>query len=300
MRKKYTIEQVKNYFKERGCDLLEETYINCDTSMKYKCNCGNVSKITFYKFKQGQRCKKCGRNEKYTFGYVYNCFNEQSCELLEKEYRSNIEPMKYRCNCNRISKITFNEFRKGKRCKKCGNEKIANQKRRPFSYICDFFKKNNCELLETTYQDSRTAMKYRCSCGNISKINFSSFQNGNRCMKCGAKKRSGINNCNYNPYITDEEREERKSRTSDLHYQRWRKKVFRRDDYICQKCLIRGGNLNAHHIASWANNKKLRLKKSNGITFCENCHNEFHKKYTKNNNNQQQLDEFLGKIIVVS
>ena len=55
--------------------------------------------------------------------------------------------------------------------------------------------------------------------------------------------------------------------------------------------------LNAHHIESWASNKKLRLVISNGITFCEKCHKEFHKRYGKNNNNRNQLTDYINKII---
>ena len=59
--KKLTFEDVKQYFKDRGCELLEKEYKNCNTPMKYRCDCGNDEcKIRFSKFKSGQRCRKCG------------------------------------------------------------------------------------------------------------------------------------------------------------------------------------------------------------------------------------------------
>ena len=51
--------------------------------------------------------------------------------------------------------------------------------------------------------------------------------------------------------------------------------------------------MNAHHIENYATNEELRLDTKNGITFCKNCHKEFHSKYGYRNNNQQQLDEFF-------
>ncbi len=70
MSKKHTIEYISRYFKEQGCELLEKEYKNTRTKMRYKCNCGNISKTRFYNFKQGKRCRKCSGSEKHTFKYV--------------------------------------------------------------------------------------------------------------------------------------------------------------------------------------------------------------------------------------
>jgi len=51
--------------------------------------------------------------------------------------------------------------------------------------------------------------------------------------------------------------------------------------------------LNVHHIEGYAENKHLRIDVSNGITFCQKCHNVFHRIYGKKNNNRSQLEEFL-------
>lgn len=79
----------------------------------------------------------------------------------------------------------------------------------------------------------------------------------------------------------------------------WRELVFERDDYTCQKCFSRNGNgkkikLNSHHILNFSNNEELRFNIDNGITLCRKCHYEFHKIYGFNNNNSEQLCNFLG------
>ncbi|WP_137598215.1 HNH endonuclease [Paucilactobacillus kaifaensis] len=61
-------------------------------------------------------------------------------------------------------------------------------------------------------------------------------------------------------------------------YSEWRKAVFERDQYTCQICGQVGGKLNAHHVKSFAKFPKLRLKISNGLTLCENCHRNIHRK----------------------
>ena len=61
-------------------------------------------------------------------------------------------------------------------------------------------------------------------------------------------------------------------------YRNWRTKVFERDGYTCQKCGKKGEELNAHHIKSYSKFKRLRLNVSNGITLCELCHKEKHRR----------------------
>ncbi len=55
-------------------------------------------------------------------------------------------------------------------------------------------------------------------------------------------------------------------------YKNWRKKVFERDDYTCQECGKRGGNLHADHIKPFALHVELRFELSNGRTLCIPCH----------------------------
>lgn len=79
-------------------------------------------------------------------------------------------------------------------------------------------------------------------------------------------------------------------------YKNWRQDIFIRDDFTCQKCGKKGGELNAHHIKKF--NQIIREMKlslpllevyeaaliysplwntNNGITYCRECHNKEHK-----------------------
>ena len=55
-------------------------------------------------------------------------------------------------------------------------------------------------------------------------------------------------------------------------YYEWRKAVFKRDNWTCQKCGIRGGYLEPHHIVLIKDDKSKALLVSNGITLCKECH----------------------------
>ena len=65
---------------------------------------------------------------------------------------------------------------------------------------------------------------------------------------------------------------------NSTEYKEWRSAVFERDNYTCQKCKAKGVRLNAHHIKSWRSFPQSRYDPTNGITLCEKCHKEYHKK----------------------
>jgi len=78
-----------------------------------------------------------------------------------------------------------------------------------------------------------------------------------------------------------------------IEFRLWREAIFARDNWTCQKCKIRGKILNSHHVQNFAQYPELRFAIDNGITLCEKCHRQFHKKYGKENNNFMQMKEFL-------
>ena len=97
-----------------------------------------------------------------------------------------------------------------------------------------------------------------------------------------------------NNWIDGRTSENRKTRQG-IELRLWREAVFARDNWTCQKCGDnKGGNLEAHHIKSFAKYPELRTSIENGITFCEKCHKIFHKKYGRLNHTKGQLEEFLN------
>ena len=67
-------------------------------------------------------------------------------------------------------------------------------------------------------------------------------------------------------------------------YKKWRSTVFRRDNYTCAICGKKGGNLEAHHIKTFAKHKDVRFDPDNGVTLCRGCHRRVHK---------EKIDEWL-------
>ena len=61
-----------------------------------------------------------------------------------------------------------------------------------------------------------------------------------------------------------------------IEYSDWRRSVYDRDNYICQRCGERGGKLEAHHIKPFATHYELRFDVNNGMTLCKSCHKKEH------------------------
>lgn len=97
----------------------------------------------------------------------------------------------------------------------------------------------------------------------------------------------------YKPHLTESDRVRRRSK---VDVKPWRDAVFKRDRFECQSCGAFGrqpSRLEAHHIESWSTCPDKRFDVSNGITFCQACHLEFHKQFGKGGNDRLQLAIFL-------
>lgn len=88
------------------------------------------------------------------------------------------------------------------------------------------------------------------------------------CDKCKTSRSKGNRNSNWKGGITPENNRIRASE----EYKEWRVAVFKRDDFTCQSCGVRGGNLHAHHKKPFSTHPKLRLDVDNGETLCKPCH----------------------------
>ena len=102
------------------------------------------------------------------------------------------------------------------------------------------------------------------------KDKFSKIHKGKKAPYAKPPVMRGADNPNWKGGITPINTAIRNSK----EYADWRKAVFERDDYTCQMCGDRGGEIHADHIKPFAYYPELRLDLSNGRTLCVPCHKE--------------------------
>ena len=195
---RYTIETAKALFAEQKCELLDENYVNSSTPMSYQCQCGEMSSITLSDFKRGRRCRFCGnqkaaktrQQQSVDQKDVSKYFKKQGCQLLS-EYTGYNDLLKYVCSCGCKGETTWWSFQMGRRCGRCSSQR---KKEYSVEEVEQIFAEQGCELLQDYYQGVGVSVKYRCSCGKVSKITLGNFKKGSRCKECGLKKMTGSNN----------------------------------------------------------------------------------------------------------
>jgi hypothetical protein len=134
------------------------------------------------------------------YDYARRIFLDNNCELLENNYINAKIKMKYRCSCGNIACISYDSFRNGSRCKKCGFKRGSSKRKFSYNYVKEFFESQDCELLSKEFINANSLLKYKCKCGTVSKITFHSFKdNKSRCKNCYLAKNSGIQHWKWIP-----------------------------------------------------------------------------------------------------
>jgi 5-methylcytosine-specific restriction endonuclease McrA len=121
----------------------------------------------------------------------------------------------------------------------------------------------------------RNRVEVACQyCGKSFLKSFARAQRRERhfCTReCSEKWYTGENSPNYKGFRVDQT-----GRVS-YEYRKWRNEVVARDNHTCQNCGSKE-KLHVHHIYRYADYEDLRADIDNGITLCQRCHHEAHKK----------------------
>lgn len=202
-----------------------------------------------------------------------------------------------KCDKGHITNKTLKNIRKGSACSICAEVSRRNKKRLIYSEVKFYIESYGYKLISDKYINTKELLTIMCPNGHEYKVNFSNFKYSNRrCSICDDLEKSKEGHPNWKGGITPVNTQIRTS----LEYKNWRIEVFKRDNYACQCCGQRGGNLEAHHIENFSDNEELRLDIKNGITLCVNCHSasklgSFHYIYGKFNNTKEQLEEYIQR-----
>ena len=278
--------------------------------LKWKCECGEEFERNFATQRKSTtgKCNKCnflerGRkkaipNEKY-----FEMLESKSVSLVGELPKTTEELFLVRCECGEVFSTTYASMRNtnaldGKlKCLKCRTQEAAERYLKPFEEIKNIVEAKGLVLLsdESEYKGANSSLRVIGLCGHETTVHVRTVQREEYkglCHDCNIESRSGENSYNWGGGTYNYERE----KESTLYpAKKWRRDVYKRDDYTCQCCGIRGGRLNAHHLNGYKWCVEQRTDVNNGATLCVDCHKLFHKIYGNKHNTAEQYYDFLKK-----
>lgn len=128
---KLSIDEIRKDFEAYGYKLLSKKYLNANKKLDYICPEGHKHSMTYAKFKTGRRCPTCanlfkrGNQVRLDYEYIKSSFEKEGYKLLSKEYRNARSNLDYICPNNHKSKITWDSWNSGHRCKECSYDIIS-------------------------------------------------------------------------------------------------------------------------------------------------------------------------------
>jgi len=283
-------------FEEHGWELLEKESLGVGYKYKAKCPCGEVRRKSIHSFKDGKRCRTCVNREKaekrkMPWEQVINLFDSKGIKIKEgAKYINSKTPMDCICACGRSCLLSHEHVKKGGLCSGCAYERNGRMKY-TWEEIDEVLSERGITLFIEGETYLKTSVDYVCYCGRKGRSTLSNLLRDGRCRNCINEENTGTNNANYDPSLTDEERENKRI---DVVGFQWSKKIKDRDEYICQICED-NRDVVAHHIYSYKEHKDKRIDLNNGVTLCRECHSDFHRHYGYGNNN---LDQFLTYLMI--
>lgn len=292
---KMTYEKVKNYVETNSnCKLISEEYINNESKLTFQCKCGRKFEKTLNDFRRNNKnCPQCsaskrGKMKRTNKQDIERLITSKGFEFLDLKYVNGKSVIMIEDKEGYKFKVGFADFKNDKTPKR-------------FSLRNDYLDENIKNLVSSARgyslkrievnESQHPVIFIECDKRHEYKTTAFDFNQGKRCYKCYRLNNFGENHPNYNPNLTDEERE--KGRNLYKHkLKEWRKNVLARDFHTCKCCFKKGGVLHAHHLNGYHWCKEERYDVDNGATLCESCHREFHHIYGFKNNTKEQFKEF--------
>lgn len=257
-------------------------YVNAKSKLPTRCPNGNiyeVSKDLFINNRSRCNCPDCRKQK--SCPRKYRSADEAISELAELgeviigEYKSSKKKVLSRCRkCGFTREIMPERYFHGAAsCAVCaGRYKPTTEE---YKREVEISRPGWSLAQGAEYINSHTPIPHICDKGHFARMCPRDFRRGVGCGECAdlatAERQRGENNHNYNPNLTDEERE---AKRNIPEFREWARKVKERDDFTCQACGKRGGRLESHHINAFKEYELLRYELANGITLCETCHKE--------------------------
>lgn len=120
-----------------------------------------------------------------TYTFVKKQFEKENFLLLSKNYINAHQNLEYLCSQGHAHRITWNNWKKGRRCPYCATDaKLSTD------FVANSFVQEGYKLLTSVYINNRQKLEYICPNGHRHSISWGSWNKGSRCKYCDKRKTS--------------------------------------------------------------------------------------------------------------
>ena len=194
MSRRISIEKIRELAIQKGLSLQSTSYINHKQRLTFRCPKHGIVYKTYKLLKKTHGCPKCGYkigSQKQTLKIetVKENILDMGYTPIFAEYRNAHQKLLVNCKKHGNFEISYTNLKSGKRCRKCGYEKIANINKLSYEEIVDRISTTECKLgfTKETYKkikDTKTQVSLVCKKHGIFSITLDNFWNSKVCQKC--------------------------------------------------------------------------------------------------------------------
>lgn len=127
--------------------------------------------------------------KKLTYEEIKTYIENFNYKLLSKEYKNNRSKLLLECNNGHLCEICFSDFKRGRRCSCCYDERRGCSQRLSYEDIKKYIELFDYELLSSEYWNNQSKLSLKCPLGHEFKMTYGHFQQGQRCPHCNKCKK---------------------------------------------------------------------------------------------------------------
>ena len=123
IKRKLTIQEMREIAKSRGGIYLSEIYVNANTTLKWKCSEGHQWEATPGNIKSGKWCPICAGNICSSIEEMNEIARSRGGECLSEEYVNAHSKIKWKCSEGHEWEASPNNIKRGRWCPICARSK---------------------------------------------------------------------------------------------------------------------------------------------------------------------------------
>lgn len=177
---------------------VSDEYKKSCYKLRFICRKHGEFEMRWYSFYQGQRCPKCGdenrgKHKRNSIEYVSKLIDEYSnglCKCLSTTYKNNSQKLKIECKKHGVFYRSWHSIVHLKTvCPICVKEECAKKRKLTYGTVKNIFESCGYRLLSRTYEGIRHKLEIECPVGHRYRISLVNFRRGTRCKECAYNKR---------------------------------------------------------------------------------------------------------------